>query len=145
MTREDNLVAIIDTMRARHAEELRDKDKKIAVLKEQVKKGEYVLKGVCGERLSIRVEVSPQVLASTSDMRTVRAISERAAEQLGVIVEKRLGDRYELVEGYNMARKYIYYLQNHATRCGVQFTPFNERESSNDHDLQANVGNRCSS
>jgi hypothetical protein len=128
MTRENDLAAIIDTMRARHAEELRDKDSEIAVLKKRVKKGEYALKGVCGERLSIRVEVSPQVLASTSDMRTVRAISERAAEQLGALVEKRLGDRYELVEGYNAACEYIYYLQNHAARYGVQFTPFNERE-----------------
>lgn len=128
MTREEEFEAFITAMRKQHASELREKDRAIGVLKEQLKKTEYAFKGACGEYLTVRVELTPAILAGDSDYRALHHAVQHASKRVAHEVERQLGDRYELHKAYGEALHHIHYLENHAASRGVQFTPFTIRE-----------------
>lgn len=128
MTRVEELEAFIAAMRHQHAGELAEKGRVIDGLKEQLKKTEYAFKGACCEHLTVRVELTPTMLASDSDLRGLHLATERAGKHMAHEVERRLGDRYELHKSYYEALHHIHYLENHATSRGVQFIPFTIRE-----------------
>lgn len=114
----------IEMLEKRHREELNKKDTEIKALKEEINTLHYTVKGACAEHLNLRIELSPTLTASASEIDLVRYVTERANKQMAHAVEKQLGDRYELNKAYDRALKHIYYLENHMAANGVGFTRF---------------------
>lgn len=107
--------------------EREEHEREVAKLKDERDMLRYCVKSICNERLSLRVHVSEQMLASQSTIDLVQTLVAHHARASAVQVEKALGERYELLKAYDDAKRYIMYLQNHAGGRGVQFTPFEER------------------
>ena len=115
----DSLYKKIDNIQNEHA-------RVVKAHKEEIKKHEYAFKGICGEKLSIRNEISPTLFdqASINNRDLIDIMNRNSAKAIAHEVEKKLGDRYELEKKYSEALQYIFYLQNHAAACGIHFTDF---------------------
>lgn len=114
----------IDMLGKRHRAELNEKDSIIKSLKEKIELLHYTVKGACAEHMSIRMQISPSMLASENEKEITRYMTERANKQMAHAVEKQLGDRYELIKEHDRAMRHIYYLENHARSRGLSFTEF---------------------
>jgi hypothetical protein len=108
----------------RHATYIEERNEVIKNLKEEISMLHYTVKGACAEHLHVRMEISPEFLASTSERDAVRYMTERANKQMAHAVERQLGDRYELNKEYDRALRHIYYLENHMKANCVHFTEF---------------------
>lgn len=86
----------------------------------------YCIKGICADRLSIRVNITDSMITQSS-LDLAQTLISHYSSMAAHEIEKRLGDRHELINAYDEARKYIFYLQNHAANRGVQFSPFEEK------------------
>lgn len=114
----------IDMERKRHAEYIEERNEVIKNLKEEINQLHYTVKGACSEHLSLRISVSPEMMASSNERDLAQFMTEKANKQMAHAVEKQLGDRYELNKEYDRAIRHIFYLENHARSRGVSFTEF---------------------
>jgi len=126
----DNKHNYIKMLENRHAEEIRSKNEIIKSKNREIEKLEYALKGACQEHLNLNVSISPVLMdqVSKGDMDLAHEISKNANRRLSHDVEKRLGDRYDIIKELERAMRHIYYLENHAAANCVGFTPFGMKQ-----------------
>lgn len=76
--------------------EIKSLDDKVTNLEFKNQQLHYAFKGILGEKLTVRIELSPSITPSLSDHVFAQAISRNAMEMAYAEIEKRLGCRYAL-------------------------------------------------
>lgn len=89
----------------------------------------YALRGVCDTNLHIRVNLEPSMLSGGDERLwdAVQAIVEHYSASVAHEIERRLGERHELLKELDEARAHIRYLEGHASSRGLSFQPYGLR------------------
>lgn len=102
---------------AEHREEMDMLRKELEAIKTDLVAAKYALRGIVAERARVEITLSAH-LSGKDALEGMRVFGENAAHELLRLAKRDFRDHARMYE----MRRYIMYLQNHASSNGVKFT-----------------------